>query len=99
VLYSIFAFMLTDNLSKGIELLVAGRSRTAGRAFGQPVTDDAVGLPGVMSRQTRSPPSYWPRPRADLSRREPSYTAGGQRAGLRSVMAGMGVLVCRKPKK
>jgi hypothetical protein len=58
--------MLTDIFSKGIELLVAGRSRTAGRAFGQPVADDAVGLPGVMSRKNRSPPSYWPRPRADL---------------------------------
>jgi hypothetical protein len=65
--------MLTDILSKGIELLVAGRSRTAGRALGQPVTDDAVGLPGVMSRQNRSPQATG-RGRALTSRVENLHT-------------------------
>jgi manganese-dependent inorganic pyrophosphatase len=54
--YSVFALMVTDILSKGTELLVAGERGPLERAFGQPVADGVVSLPGVMSRKKQVAP-------------------------------------------
>jgi manganese-dependent inorganic pyrophosphatase len=43
--------MITDIQREGTELLVAGRTRIAERAFNCTLTDRAVFLPGVMSRK------------------------------------------------
>jgi manganese-dependent inorganic pyrophosphatase len=54
--YSVFALMVTDILNKGTELLVAGDRGPLQRAFGQPVADGVVSLPGVMSRKKQVAP-------------------------------------------
>ena len=54
--YSVLALMVTDILNKGTELLVAGDRGPLQRAFGQPVTDGIVSLPGVMSRKKQVAP-------------------------------------------
>jgi len=53
--YLFFALMVTDILSKGSELLVAGDARPAERAFGAP-TNGSISLPGVMSRKKQVAP-------------------------------------------
>jgi manganese-dependent inorganic pyrophosphatase len=54
--FSLFALMVTDILTKGTELLVAGERGPLERAFGEPVTDGVVSLPGVMSRKKQVAP-------------------------------------------
>ena len=51
-----FALMITDILSKGTDLLVAGDRGLVERAFGQPVGNGALELPGVMSRKKQVAP-------------------------------------------
>ena len=52
----LFALMVTDILSKGTDLLVAGDRGLVERAFGQPATNGALELPGVMSRKKQVAP-------------------------------------------
>ena len=54
--YAIYALMLTDIVSKGTELLVAGNVNQVERAFGVDSTDHMVDLPGVMSRKKQVAP-------------------------------------------
>ncbi len=51
-----FALMITDILSKGTDLLVAGDRGLVERAFGQPAGNGALELPGVMSRKKQVAP-------------------------------------------
>jgi manganese-dependent inorganic pyrophosphatase len=53
--YLFFALMVTDILSKGSALLVAGDRRPVEQAFGAP-TNGAISLPGVMSRKKQVAP-------------------------------------------
>ena len=48
--------MVTDILSKGTDLLVAGDRGLVERAFGQPAENGALELPGVMSRKKQVAP-------------------------------------------
>lgn len=52
----LFGLMLTDILAQHTRLLVAGNEALAERAFGQPVKDGAIELPGVMSRKKQVAP-------------------------------------------
>ena len=52
----LFAVMLTDILAQHTRLLVAGNEPLAERAFGEPVVDGAIELPGVMSRKKQVAP-------------------------------------------
>jgi len=52
----LFALMLTDILAQHTRLLVTGNEALAERAFGQPVQDGAIELPGVMSRKKQVAP-------------------------------------------
>jgi manganese-dependent inorganic pyrophosphatase len=52
----LFALMVTDILSKGTDLLVAGDRGLVERAFGQPANNGALDLPGVMSRKKQVAP-------------------------------------------
>ena len=52
----LFALMITDILSKGTDLLVAGDRGLVERAFGQPSSNGALELPGVMSRKKQVAP-------------------------------------------
>jgi len=52
----LFALMLTDILAQHTRLLVAGNEALAERAFGGPVQDGAIELPGVMSRKKQVAP-------------------------------------------
>lgn len=51
-----FAVMLTDILAQHTRLLVTGSAALAERAFGEPVVDGAIELPGVMSRKKQVAP-------------------------------------------
>ncbi len=51
-----YALMITDVLSKGTVLLVAGDSFAIARAFGVEPKGDAIELPGVMSRKKQVAP-------------------------------------------
>ena len=51
-----FAVMLTDILAQHTRLLVTGNEAMAERAFGEPVVDGAIELPGVMSRKKQVAP-------------------------------------------
>jgi manganese-dependent inorganic pyrophosphatase len=51
-----FALMVTDILERSTTLLVAGPEQLAERAFGKPVVDGAIDLPGVMSRKKQVAP-------------------------------------------
>ncbi|HEV2060223.1 MAG TPA: putative manganese-dependent inorganic diphosphatase [Solirubrobacteraceae bacterium] len=51
-----FAVMLTDILAQHTRLLVTGSQALAERAFGEPVVDGAIELPGVMSRKKQVAP-------------------------------------------
>jgi manganese-dependent inorganic pyrophosphatase len=50
------ALMVTDILDRSTTLLVAGPEQLAERAFGKPVVDGAIDLPGVMSRKKQVAP-------------------------------------------
>jgi len=52
----LFALMLTDILAQHTRLLVTGNEGLAERAFGSPVQDGAIELPGVMSRKKQVAP-------------------------------------------
>ena len=52
----LYALMVTDVLSKGTELLVAGDTLGAARAFGAAPSDGEIDLPGVMSRKKEVAP-------------------------------------------
>jgi manganese-dependent inorganic pyrophosphatase len=53
---ALFALMVTDIVGKGTELLVSGDASPVERAFGVPMQDGAVDLPGVMSRKKQVAP-------------------------------------------
>ena len=52
----LFALMLTDVLAQHTMLVVTGNVAIAERAFGTPVSDGAIELPGVMSRKKQVAP-------------------------------------------
>ncbi len=52
----LYALMVTDVLSKGTDLLVAGDVATVARAFGVAPDDGQIALPGVMSRKKEVAP-------------------------------------------
>ncbi|MHB8656454.1 MAG: putative manganese-dependent inorganic diphosphatase [Solirubrobacteraceae bacterium] len=52
----LYALMITDVLSRGTELLVAGDTVSVARAFGKSAQDSTVQLPGVMSRKKEVAP-------------------------------------------
>ena len=54
--YVTFALMITDIVTCGTELLVAGALGPIERAFGRPADDHVVTLPGVMSRKKQVAP-------------------------------------------
>jgi manganese-dependent inorganic pyrophosphatase len=54
--HHMFALMVTDILSKGTDLLVAGDRALVERAFGQRVSNGVLELPGVMSRKKQVAP-------------------------------------------
>jgi manganese-dependent inorganic pyrophosphatase len=53
---ALYALMVTDVLSKGTDLLVAGDSLAVSRAFGVEADDSVIELPGVMSRKKEVAP-------------------------------------------
>jgi manganese-dependent inorganic pyrophosphatase len=52
----LYALMVTDVLTKGTELLVAGDAAGVARAFGMQARDGQIELPGVMSRKKEVAP-------------------------------------------
>jgi len=52
----LYALMVTDVLTKGTDLLVAGDVAGVARAFGLPAHDSQIELPGVMSRKKEVAP-------------------------------------------
>ncbi len=54
--HDLYALMVTDIVSRGTELLVAGNMTPVERAFGVRAQDHVVDLPGVMSRKKQVAP-------------------------------------------
>jgi len=54
--YALYALMITDIVSRGTELLVAGDTEPVERAFGVRAHDSTLDLPGVMSRKKQVAP-------------------------------------------
>jgi manganese-dependent inorganic pyrophosphatase len=54
--FQLYALMVTDVLTKGTELLVAGDTHSVARAFGTEAQDSSIELPGVMSRKKQVAP-------------------------------------------
>src|SRR5215210_8488 len=54
--YALYALMVTDIVSRGTELLVAGDTAPVERAFGVRAHDSVLELPGVMSRKKQVAP-------------------------------------------
>ncbi len=54
--FQLYALMVTDVLSKGTELLVAGDMASVARAFGVDAQNSSLDLPGVMSRKKEVAP-------------------------------------------
>jgi manganese-dependent inorganic pyrophosphatase len=52
----LYALMITDVLSKGTDMLVAGDVVSVARSFGADAQDSAIELPGVMSRKKEVAP-------------------------------------------
>ena len=52
----LFALMVTDIVTEGTDLLVAGDRGLVERAFGQPTDNGSLELPGVMSRKKQVAP-------------------------------------------
>jgi len=55
--HAVFALMVTDIVTKGTELLVAGDSTPLERAFGVEADGGVIELPGVMSRKKQVAPA------------------------------------------
>jgi manganese-dependent inorganic pyrophosphatase len=55
--YQVMALMITDIVAKETRMLVSGDSATVERAFGDPVHDGVIDLPGVMSRKKQVAPT------------------------------------------
>ena len=55
--YQVMALMITDIVAKGTRMLVSGDNATVERAFGDPVHDGVIDLPGVMSRKKQVAPT------------------------------------------
>ncbi len=53
---TLYALMVTDVLTKGTDLLVAGDVNGVARAFGLPAHDGQIELPGVLSRKKEVAP-------------------------------------------
>jgi manganese-dependent inorganic pyrophosphatase len=54
--YLLYALMVTDILAKGSQLYVSGETGPLEHAFGKPVHDGVIELPGVMSRKKQVAP-------------------------------------------
>jgi manganese-dependent inorganic pyrophosphatase len=54
--FQLYALMITDILTKGTDLLVAGDAMAVARAFGAKPQDSLIELPGVMSRKKEVAP-------------------------------------------
>jgi manganese-dependent inorganic pyrophosphatase len=54
---ALYALMVTDVLSKGTDLLIAGDTNAVARAFDKPANDGVIELPGVMSRKKEVAPT------------------------------------------
>ena len=54
--YALYALMVTDILAKDTELYVSGDTGPLEQAFGEPVKDGVLDLPGVMSRKKQVAP-------------------------------------------
>jgi manganese-dependent inorganic pyrophosphatase len=54
--YLLYALMVTDVLTKGTDLLVAGDVASVARTFGAATSDSTIELPGVMSRKKEVAP-------------------------------------------
>jgi manganese-dependent inorganic pyrophosphatase len=54
--YALYALMVTDILAKDTELYVSGETGPLEQAFGEPVRDGVLDLPGVMSRKKQVAP-------------------------------------------
>ena len=54
--YLLYALMVTDVLTKGTDLLVAGDVALVARTFGVSTEDSMIELPGVMSRKKEVAP-------------------------------------------
>ena len=52
----LYALMVTDVLSKGTDMLVAGDTAAVARSFDVEATDSTIELPGVMSRKKEVAP-------------------------------------------
>ncbi len=52
----LYALMVTDILTKGTDMLIAGDTGAVGRAFGVTPHDGTIELPGVMSRKKQVAP-------------------------------------------
>ena len=52
----LYALMVTDVLTKGTDLLIAGDTATVARSFGMRPEDSVIELPGVMSRKKEVAP-------------------------------------------
>jgi manganese-dependent inorganic pyrophosphatase len=52
----LYALMITDVLSKGTDMLVAGDTAAVARTFGTQPDDSTIQLPGVMSRKKEVAP-------------------------------------------
>jgi manganese-dependent inorganic pyrophosphatase len=52
----LYALMVTDVLSKGTDMLVAGDTAAVARSFGTSAKDSLIELPGVMSRKKEVAP-------------------------------------------
>ncbi|MBR3276633.1 MAG: putative manganese-dependent inorganic diphosphatase [Eubacterium sp.] len=57
--YEMVLFMISDVLKNGSTLLVSGDSRVISQAFGEPVADGRVFLPGVLSRKKQVVPALF----------------------------------------
>jgi len=54
--YALYALMVTDIMAKDTELFVSGETGPLEQAFGEPVKDGVLPLPGVMSRKKEVAP-------------------------------------------
>jgi manganese-dependent inorganic pyrophosphatase len=54
--YTLYALMVTDILAKDTDLYVSGETGPLEQAFGEPVKDGVLPLPGVMSRKKEVAP-------------------------------------------
>ena len=52
----LYALMVTDVLSKGTDMLVAGDTAAVARSFGTSAKDSMIELPGVMSSKKEVAP-------------------------------------------